>query len=415
MAIQSMANADALLKQFYLPAVRYQLNNEIPLLAQVEKDSEHIEGKYAVLSLQTNRNWGIGARAEGGTLPTSGRQGYSEERTPMYFNYGVGGITGPLLKAGVSDAGSFARPLQQELKGVVDDLKRDVNRQCWGTSDGVLATCGVTTSSVQISLSGYGSNATIWNQLSQGMVIDIGTIAAPTLKGSAQTISSVSPATTASGTDGYIIVGSAITTTGTDFLFISGNGGNTANTSQKEVTGLQTIVASSGTLFNVNPTTVQSWVATVNSNSGTNRALSEALMSNVVNKVHIASGQDPKMAVGSVGVYRAFANLQTSLKRYTNTVDMKGGWKGLEFSAGTSPIQVTWDRDTPNNQLFFINTDHLKEFQMSDWDFMDQDGNVLLRTGTTDGYSFTLFKYMDLCTDQRNSHGLLKDITEANS
>ncbi len=138
-------------------------------------------------------------------------------------------------------------------------------------------------------------------------------------------------------------------------------------------------------------------------------------MSNVVNKVHIASGQDPQMGIGSVGVYRAFATLQTSLKRYTNTVDMKGGWKGLEFSAGTSPIQITWDRDAPNNKLFFINTDHLKEFQMSDWDFMDEDGSVLLRTGTTDGYNFTLFKYMDLTTDQRNSHGLLSDITEANA
>lgn len=381
----------------------------------MEKDSTHIEGKRAILSLQTNRNWGIGARAEGGTLPTAGAQGYTEERVPLFYNYGVGGITGPLLKAGVSNAGSFARPLQQELKGIVDDLKRDVNRQCWGTSNGVLGTTDITTSSLQVFLStSYTANSTIWNQLSQGMVIDIGSVAVPTARTTANAITSVLPPT-GSNTNGSIVLTAVVTTTVGDSLFITGNGGDTSNSTQKEITGVQTIVNSSGTVFNVNPTTTQNWVSTVNSNSGTNRALSEALMSNVVNKVHIASGQDPKMGVGSVGVYRAFANLQTSLKRFTNTIDMKGGWKGLEFSAGTSPIQITWDRDAPNNQLFFFNTDHLTEFMSSDWDFMDEDGSVLLRTGTTDGYNFTLFKYMELTTDQRNAHGLLKDISEANS
>lgn len=414
MAVQTKAAADALLKEFYLPAVRNQLNNDIKLLKEVEKDSEHVEGRRAVLSLKTSRNWGIGSRAELGTLPTAGRQGYSEERVPMYYHYGVGGVTGPMLAAGVSDRGSFARPLKEELSGITDDLKRDINRQLFGTSDGVIATFALTTSSVQLQLStSYTTTSTVWNQLSENMVIDVGTIAAPTLKASAVTISSVVPPTSDTAGNGYIIVGSAVTTTGTDFLFISGNGGNTANSTQKEVTGLQTIVDSTGTLHNVAATGV--WKSVELSNSGTNRSLTEQLIARACGDIHIASGKDPNLGIGSIGVYRAYAAVLTSIKRFNNTQTLKGGWQGLTFEAGTQPFPITWDRDCPNNTLFLLNTDHLTEFQSSDWDFMDEDGTVLLRTGTTDAYQFVLHKYMEFATDQRNTHGKVTDLTEVSS
>ena len=50
---------------------------------------------------------------------------------------------------------------------------------------------------------------------------------------------------------------------------------------------------------------------------------------------------------------------------------------------------------------------------MSDWEFMEEDGAVLNRVSNQDAYEFTLFKYAELTTDRRNSHGLLFDITEA--
>jgi hypothetical protein len=50
---------------------------------------------------------------------------------------------------------------------------------------------------------------------------------------------------------------------------------------------------------------------------------------------------------------------------------------------------------------------------MSDWEFMEEDGSVLFRVSNSDAYEATLFKYAELATDQRNTHGLIKDITEA--
>ena len=85
----------------------------------------------------------------------------------------------------------------------------------------------------------------------------------------------------------------------------------------------------------------------------------------------------------------------------------------MSFAAGGSPVDVVWDRDAPANQMYFINPSHVTHFVMSDWEFMEEDGAVLNRVSNQDAYEFTLFKYAELTTDRRNSHGLLYDITEA--
>ena len=45
--------------------------------------------------------------------------------------------------------------------------------------------------------------------------------------------------------------------------------------------------------------------------------------------------------------------------------------------------------------------------------WMDEDGAVLSRVSGVTAYEATLFKLHELATDERNSHGLIKDITEA--
>ena len=72
----NLSAAAGVLKDDYQPAVREQLNNAHMLLNQIERNSKDTEGTAAVLSLHVSRNSGVGARAEGGTLPTAGHQGW---------------------------------------------------------------------------------------------------------------------------------------------------------------------------------------------------------------------------------------------------------------------------------------------------------------------------------------------------
>src|SRR5262245_58398110 len=95
--------ADPVLKEFYLPLVRQILNSKVFLLTQVEPNSQDVEGRRAVLAINTGRNSGIGARAENTTLPTAGQQGYSEERVTLKYNYGRIQLTGPAIRSTQSD------------------------------------------------------------------------------------------------------------------------------------------------------------------------------------------------------------------------------------------------------------------------------------------------------------------------
>lgn len=411
---QTRTNADSILKEFYLPGAQEQLNNDIPILTYAEKNTKDIEGRRAILAPHTKRSSGIGARAESGTLPTAGNQTWAEERISMFYNYGRIQVSGPLMRSTASDRGSFVRAVDAEMKGITMDLKRDVNRQCWGDGTGAIAGfsgggASSNTATVLVPLATTAESTQI-GQLEPGMVVDVGTAASPTLRATGITLTRVSDATSGAA---VVLFATALTASSTDFIFRTGNGG-VVGTNQKEITGLQLIVDSTGTLHNVDPTVNPTWSATENGNSGTNRSLTESLMAKVVMDIHLAGGEDPNLGVGSPGVYRAFANLQTSLKRYTNTRDLKGGWVGLDFAAGVSPVPITSDRDCPNHQLYFLNTKYLTEFQMSDWEFMEEDGAVLNRVANTDAYEATLFKYHELATQKRNAHGKLVDLTEAN-
>jgi hypothetical protein len=152
----------------------------------------------------------------------------------------------------------------------------------------------------------------------------------------------------------------------------------------------------------------------VDSNGGSLRSVSENSFAKAQQRVKINGGSTIDLWVCSDGVHRAYANLLTGLKRFPQTVDLKGGYQGLTASAGgAAQAPVTYDRDAPDNSAFGLSTNNLIEFQMSDWEWMDEDGAVLQRVIGQDAYEATLFKYAELATDKRNAHALVTDLTEA--
>lgn len=408
MAGTTLTTADAALKEDYQPTIREQLNNSSMLLNQIERNSKDVEGRRAILSLHTNRNSGVGARAEGGTLPTAGSQGYTEERVPLRYNYGRIKLTGPVIRAMKSDKGSFTRAVDSESKGIVTDLKQDVERQLFGTSNGVIATMTTTSNSTTVNLA-TTTTAVQMRQLRIGMVVDIGTVA-QAAAGSGGRAHAVA-LTGVSAANKTVTVAAAITTDGSDFIFRAGAGG--ATTSQKELTGLQSIVAASGTIYNVDPSATPDWVSYVDSNSGNNRAPTETLFIKALQQGEIASGKTVDLFITSDGVHRGYAAQLASQKRFTNTLDLKGGYKALEISGGGESVGLAWAKDAPLNRAFGLSTANLTQHEMSDWEFMDEDGAVLSRVSGEDAYEAVVFKYHEVTTDQRNSHVLVSDLTES--
>lgn len=74
----NLSAASAVLKFNYLGPVREQLNLSTPLLAELQRKTEEVVGKQVYLPLHVNRSEAVGARADGGTLPTANSQGYAQ-------------------------------------------------------------------------------------------------------------------------------------------------------------------------------------------------------------------------------------------------------------------------------------------------------------------------------------------------
>ena len=401
----NLTTADSALKEDYQPAIREQLNQEIMMLNQIESNSRDVEGRRAVLSIHTGRNSGVGARAEAGTLPTAGNQSYAEERVSLKYNYGRIQITGPVIRAMKSDSGSFVRAIESEVNGVVTDLKRDVNRQIFNDADGTIAQCASESAKVYTLTT---PTATQLRQLEVGSAVDIGTLAAGSDQVSYGIVQSVD---TSAGT---VTLDKDPTGTidSSDYIFRSGAGSAGAG-STYELTGLQAIVNNSGTLFNINPSSVADWVSTVDGNSGTNRAATDNLFESVIDEIFLDSGQAPNFIVTTPAVRRNYAAQLKAQKRFTDTTTLKGGFSALTVDAGNVSLPLAVDRDCPSNKAFLLKTDQIMQQQSSDWEFMDEDGSVLSRVSATDAYEAVLFKYHELTTDRRNVHGRIDDLTES--
>jgi len=113
-----------------------------------------------------------------------------------------------------------------------------------------------------------------------------------------------------------------------------------------------------------------------------------------------------KLILSNHDLRDAYAAELTADKRFVNTLSLDGGWKALEYSG------IPWvaDADCPPNTIFFVDPEHLFLMQMSDWDWMDEDGAVLSRVSGSDAYEAVLFWYADLATDRPRGHSFLRDV-----
>ena len=416
----TLSTVDAILKDDYKEYLD-NLNNANFILSQVETRKDTVQGRIARHAVHLGRSSGVGARAENGTLPTAGNQAFATVPVPVRYVYGRIQLSGPTIKQAVTDRGAFIDALDAEMEGIKNDAMKDVNRQLWGTSNGVIAQCGTTTAATTVVLaSTTGSTALRQLFFDGGMVVDIGTVASPTTVASARTITSVDETNKT-----IAISGAAVTTSSSHYVFRSGAGGASSNTGQPgdgqvELTGLQTIVDDSAVLHTINPSSQPKWKAYVNSNSGTNRSITETLITGSIMKTLTKSGKKPSLLVSAEGVNLAISNLLLSLKRNMEQTSLKGGYAGIQFYSPSvsgkgdeAPTALYADFDCPNNRLYGINPDVLVYHQVGDgFQFMDLDGAVMNRKPDTDAYEATLYAYGELACKQRNAHFVIKDITE---
>jgi len=378
--------------------------------------NENLEGLEAVLPLHTNRSSGVGARPELGVLPTAGNQIFAQAKYDLKYHYGRVQVSGQSIAKSASDAGSFLRAMKAELDMIKDDIAVDFARQVYGDGSGQIAQCGASGPSTTVTLA--SAEPIKKGFLHVGMVVDVGTAAAPASLAAASAITAVNAATPS------ITIGTSVTVTGANFVSRAGNISNGPVVNEMD-TGLQKILSTSANsvgLINAASAGNEYWDNLRDSTGGAitlNGATGPILVN--LNRANSA-GADDLLFVTTPGLVRRlfgspdFNGAGTGNVRFVNTKQFAGGYSSISVDVGSGPITIASDRLAPWGKAFVIDRDHIKLFTPGDWDFMQRDGLTIRSMGVgasaIDAYEAVLFRYANLGTDRRNSSVVMSGLTD---
>lgn len=385
-----------ILKRHYLPPVREQLNNGVYILSKVASGKEFLYGSDARIPLHTERSSGISARAESGTLLASGNQGWQVLSFDLvYPAYGRVRLTGPAIERTSSNVGAFLSAMKSEMDFILNDLKKDLARQCYGDGTAAIEVASNGGSSTTVTVS---TEAIRKSQLYAGEVVDIGTAANYDSKLTADPIVSVDEAA------GTIVMTTAsdLSTGGPFYVIRTANA--VSSTVVYELTeGLQSLVdvTAGGTVGGLSSTTYPIWDNNRNTSGG---ALTEDKMLQLWN-LGIAKGANVESyeILTSLGGVRQFYNLKVSQVRYDEPTVISGGFSQLNFMGRP----LVGDYEAPYGEMRFLDWSRLFEFSNRDFHFLEEDGDVWKWVSGVDAYEAVLTKYMNLGADRRNVHGVL--------
>lgn len=404
---QTTANADAVLKDYYLTPIREQLNQRRVIMFQskdpdgspdtskgesvafrgFDKDSEGVEfaGRQWVMPAHTSRNEGIGAIEEGGILPVAGQQGWQDLKDQVRHNVGCIKLTRYAIRLSNRNVGAFLKLLEGETKGLVNDISKDVCRQAYGNQTGALAAVTadgentVTVDSVQY--------------LRVGMKIDIVNSSTDAVLASARTVESINSTTkvvTYSGAD--------VAATTSHRLCRKGNW-------KQEINGLGNLIGNTGTVHEVDSTAAGNewWQSVIQDAS--EASFSEDTAQQIVDNVGASGNGDVELLLTTRGIRRRYVADLKSQKRFTDadSVVLHGGFKAIMFNE----MPLVFDDDLPKGNMFFLNTDALMWVYLNkDWDWVDDDGAILSRaTDRSDSFEGYLAADHDFAVSNRNMLG----------
>lgn len=404
---------DKLLKEVYGPPIRDQINRAtVGLdLIPLNKD-EKVEGRNYIIPVIKAKHHGVtsrsGASKTVNKLPTAQRQSYEVSTWAMKYHYGRIEVDGPLMRSSKTDKGSFARALDIEMKGLATAAIQDLNRQLYG--DGTNALCVVTT--------GHNNDATVTVDTTK--FLDVGKSICILTHDGGTAITADADVTVASITDDNNFEAStAVTTTATTHAIFSERDASSGSTPYRNaMTGLKAIcfdgnITNMGTQYvgSINRSTAgnEFWNANRLHNSGTLRPWSPGLMQQAVQASRKSKfgGTMPKIALTNGDIWATIGNQLVADKRFRGEVmTLDSGWEYLLHSG----VKIFWDKDSTDDEIFVLDTDHIFFLTQTDWEWADEDGSILKWVQDYDSYQAFMLSDRELASDLCAAQTLLQDI-----
>lgn len=408
MATYNTTAADKIIKVRYIGTIREQLNNATVLYNKIGKKIQSVSGKSFTVPLHIGRNTAAGSgRAEDGALPDAINQTHETTIVPVKQIYTSGKISGLNMAVTRDNAGAFADALEVVVEGMTKDTIKSLNRQLNSDGTDALAFWTTADNTTPATVDDNKGNGFTHLEVGSTYYCDLVDTDNSTLNGTNVPI--LAGAKTSTSQSVSWASGTIASSGDGDYLVLTGTLG-------KQLMGIKGIINNVdpplGDLQGLDSTTYPWWQAQVSSNSGTLRQMTIEGMQSVIDEIVTNSSyqdSDVQFLYGNLAVRRAYGKLCSVDRRTVNTMELDGGWKGLEFSG--RPFIV--DHQAERNAIRFINPDTMQIFQVADLDFMDKDGSRMARVSGYDQYEMTLFMYANLACLSRNGNGLYADLLEA--
>lgn len=397
MGMSTLTTVEQSLRSFYLPGLRYQLNDKASaFLAQVEKGSESVVGKDIIMALRYGRVGGIGNRADDGTLPTANARKTKQAKWETKNLFSRFQITDKTVKASKSNVGAFANMLEMEIADCENDAKLDLSRQALGDGTGKLTT--LTSTSTYAAgppkILGFTVGSTMY--LAEGMLVDAyaanNTLIATAV---AMEILLVDDATLHVHIEVPSDLNASITTGA--YLVVSGNYGI-------ELTGVAAVMGAA-TLYGIAKADYPWLTPQLRALGG---EISENAMQALIDQCETRSGSKINFMQGSLGVRRAYIDYLSANKQISNTLDLKGGWTALSYNG----IPFVGDKYVPASTLDLLDLSDWAMYQMTDYEWLDEDGAMLSRVANKAAWEASLVKYCDIGCQRPRGQARMTTITE---
>ncbi len=432
MADISLTVAEGILKFDYRDMVRDVLNSAVVLNFRLERDYETVAGDRVWFPLNTGRNPSFASRAPGADLPFRGTQEYK----PTFFTvpemYGRFQVSQRDIKASRNSKGAFLRVLDSEMRHLIRDAKVSLNRMNFGDGSGIIARAddadpgadathgldeekigdagGTTETYYAVRFLSknqrinYIASADKGDETKQG-ILTIPKIVSSTTKGTA----AVKPTVTYTDAVFDAVVADS------DWLIIDGSHVN-------DQMGLLGIVddgdATLGfvdTIQGIQRTGAgnEFWQANVLRNPGTpgtNREVTLDLYQEALDLAEEEGDGLVSVFLTDYGIRRKTLALMVQDKRFTSPYELEldGGFRALSYNG----IPIIPDKDCPRHKIFGLDEPTLKFYQMSDLEWMEEDGAVLNRVANQPLYEATLFLYRELASSDMRNNVLIDDIID---
>lgn len=413
MATQQLTNISGILKQQYIGKINKLLNNLSVAWSRLDKTSEGIslDGTDLTAKIPTHyqANQGVGWRSEGGTLPTPLQRLHQFMTIAPAYVYGTFKVSGQ-AKAASRGPHAFAKVVVDNMKGMTDELKLEMNRALWGRGTGAYGRIGTGTTAVA---DGTAFAVVDASKLSPGMVID--TFTTNAASGGTAGFDSKTIETVNWKTNEITMVEdlSGANNEANDYIYREDSRGKVMMGYEGIIDGADSTGAQLLTTFQgITRATYPQYQAFVYDAGGATRPLEFDLIQQAYEAPEfLGSGGAVSAIYSKPAMRRRYLDKCMADRRYVKSMTFDMGWSAVEYTGGSKPVPWFAEQMCPANSIYFINENEVAVFEAQKFQWLHDEGAGALRfAGTTDEFEAAIGGYYNVGSFRPNTSSVLRDV-----